>query len=505
MREKHLDIYFTSDIHGYIYPTSYRSQEEEDIGLFKCANQFRKSGNTLIIDGGDILQGSPFGAYCHDTLGTARPIAEIMNSCGYDFVTLGNHDFNFGVEYLSKYVSNLNGACVCQNITDGAGKILFPSRIHQLENGLRIGVVGIVTDHVNLWEKADNLVGVHIADPFQSARDALETLRDKVDLTICIYHGGFERDLETGRTLSTSSENIAYRICQELDFDILLTGHQHLSIRGQSVHGTYVVQPMDQGREFHHIHVIVQDGHVICTSKRGQAGGICSPELLDNFAAIEAGAQEWLDQEAGRLPRPLLPAAPLIMAAEGSDIANLFNQIQLAYSGAQISAVSLANEVAGFPQAVRRRDILNTYPYTNSLVVLEITGGILKQAIERSAEYFSVDDQHRLAVSSSFLRPKVEHYNYDYFSGVNYTIDVSQPIGARVTRLAYQGKEVLETDCFTICINNYRASGAGGYPFYQGCPVIRELGREMSDLILEYFENRTIVLPAENSGYTVIW
>lgn len=70
METKNFTIYFTSDLHGYIYPTDYRSREERDIGLFKCASQFRKDGNTLIIDGGDILQGSPLGAYCHDTLGT---------------------------------------------------------------------------------------------------------------------------------------------------------------------------------------------------------------------------------------------------------------------------------------------------------------------------------------------------------------------------------------------------------------------------------------------------
>ena len=99
MDTKRFTIYFTSDLHGYIYPTDYRSQQERNIGLFKCASQFHKDGNTLVIDGGDILQGSPLGAYCHDTLGDASRFAEIMNRCGYDYVTLGNHDFNYGMDY----------------------------------------------------------------------------------------------------------------------------------------------------------------------------------------------------------------------------------------------------------------------------------------------------------------------------------------------------------------------------------------------------------------------
>ena len=56
MQERKLTIYFTSDLHSYIYPTDYRSQKEQDLGLFKCASQFQKDGNTLIIDGGDLLQ-----------------------------------------------------------------------------------------------------------------------------------------------------------------------------------------------------------------------------------------------------------------------------------------------------------------------------------------------------------------------------------------------------------------------------------------------------------------
>ncbi|MFQ6976593.1 MAG: hypothetical protein ACLRSD_06075 [Oscillibacter sp.] len=62
---KKLTIYFTSDLHGYIYPTDYRGSEEKELGLFKCASRFHKDGNTLVIDGGDILQGSPLGAFCH--------------------------------------------------------------------------------------------------------------------------------------------------------------------------------------------------------------------------------------------------------------------------------------------------------------------------------------------------------------------------------------------------------------------------------------------------------
>ena len=484
METKNFTIYFTSDLHGYIYPTDYRSREERDIGLFKCASQFRKDGNTLIIDGGDILQGSPLGAYCHDTLGDASRFAEMMNRCGYDYVTLGNHDFNYGMAYLDSYLNALHARCVCENVRwDGAG-VRFPARIHTLENGLRIGIVGIVTDYVNIWERPEHLSGVTVNDPIPAARAALETLKDQVDATLCIYHGGFERDLATGRVLSSTHENVAYRLCQELDFDILLTGHQHMTVHGQTVCGTFVVQPTDRGQEFLRIDAAVSGKEKRFTSETVHAGGVCRREWLAEFAEMEHGAQGWLDQVVGHLPRPLLPDTPLRMAAEGSGLPDLFNAVQLWASGAQLSAASLANDVAGLPQVVRRRDLLVAYPYTNTLSVLEITGAVLRQAMERSA--------------------KVEHYNYDYYMGVSYTYDISRPAGQRVTAMTVDRKPVADNDVFTICLNSYRASGTGGYDCYTGCPVVREIGTEMSDLILDYFKQYGDDIPDLRGDFQVL-
>ena len=251
MADKKLTVYFTSDLHGYIYPTDYRSRDERDIGLFKCASRFEKDGNTLVIDGGDLLQGSPLGAFCHDTIGDGRAFAGIMNRCGYDYVTLGNHDFNFGTDYLGSYLGNLNARCVCENVSAKNGCApLYPARVHTLENGLRVGIVGIVTDYVNIWERPEHIASIRISDPIPAAAAALEKLKSISDVTLCVYHGGFERDLATGRVLSATHENVAYRICQELDFDILLTGHQHMSVPGQTLFGTFVVQPSDRGQEF---------------------------------------------------------------------------------------------------------------------------------------------------------------------------------------------------------------------------------------------------------------
>ena len=490
MADKKLTVYFTSDLHGYIYPTDYRSRDERDIGLFKCASRFEKDGNTLVIDGGDLLQGSPLGAFCHDTIGDGRAFAGIMNRCGYDYVTLGNHDFNFGTDYLDSYLGNLNARCVCENVS--------------AKNGLRVGIVGIVTDYVNIWERPEHIASIRISDPIPAAAAALEKLKSISDVTLCVYHGGFERDLATGRVLSATHENVAYRICQELDFDILLTGHQHMSVPGQTLFGTFVVQPSDRGQEFIRVEAVISGEEKRITSETVPAHGACRREWLEEFSEMEHGAQNWLDEVIGTLPHALTPDTPLRMASEGNALADLFNAVQLWASGAQLSATSLANDVAGLPKTVRRRDLLIAYPYTNTLAVLEISGKVLKAALERSAEYFSRGEDGRLCVSDVFLRPKVEHYNYDYYAGVSYVYDISRPVGERVISIRVNGQDVREEDTFTICLNSYRASGTGGYDFYVGCPVVREIGTEMADLILDCFKEFKGNIPAMQSDFRVI-
>ena len=95
-------------------------------------------------------------------------------------------------------------------------------------------------------------------------------------------------------------------------------------------------------------------------------------------------------------------------------------------------------------------------------------------------------------------------YNYDYYAGVDYTVDVSKPVGQRITELRYQGRPVADSDKFTICLNSYRASGAGGYACYTDCPVLREINTEMSDLILEFFKSSPTLSLERRSSYVVI-
>ena len=112
----------------------------------------------------------------------------------------------------------------------------------------------------------------------------------------------------------------------------------------------------------------------------------------------------------------------------------------------------------------------------------------LKKALERSAEYFTIDQNGKPAVSEKFLKPIEQHFNYDYFSGIEVTEDIRRPEGDRVISIKYRGEELPADRRLTLCLNNYRATGAGGYDVYRECEVVRELPTEIAELIIAYVD-----------------
>ena len=486
--EKKLTIYFTSDTHGYFAPVDYAAAAPAPMGLANCAANFVRDGNSLIIDGGDVLQGSPFTYWLQQRASDSGPSvpARLMNLAGYQFVTLGNHDFNYGREVLERYLDGLDARCLCANVL-GLPQV-ERSTVVTLENGLRVGLTGVTTSFIPVWEKPEHLTGIRVTDAVEAAREALEELRAaEADLTVCIYHGGFENDISTGLPLSDTAENQAWRMCQELDFDVLLTGHQHMALPAAHIRKTWTCQPPDKARSYIRMKVTVQDNRrVSAESALLPAGDRTDPGMAAYLGEMHDEVSRWLDLPVGALDTALMPEDHLEMAVHGSLIANFFNQVQLDASGADLSATCLGNEVRGFDRAVSIRDVVATYIYPNTLATIRVNREILRKALERSAEYFDLDEDGKLRVSDSFLHPKEEHYNFDYISGIEAAIDISRPRGQRVLSIRRNGKELPPDESLTLCLNNYRAAGSGGYEFYTECEVVDDTPVEVVELIMDF-------------------
>lgn len=326
--QKEFDIYYTSDTHGKILPVDYQTGGHLTRGLMDISAAIRHSGNTIVADGGDSLQGSPLLQHYlehRDRFGV-HPAAFAFNAMGLDVYTLGNHDFNFGYEVLKEYTHAMKAVCVCANVDDRRGELkLQKTWIKTLENGLRVGFTGVVTDYVNLWEKPEHLTALAVSEPIAAASAALAELRQQCDICICIYHGGYERDLESGALLTDSRENVACRLAEETDFDILLTGHQHMSVAGTVIADTFTVQPPCDAGSYIHIRGLLNrdlspalqlDSSLVPVERD------CDPADYAALMPLENAAESWLDESIGRLSEPILPEEKLAVALHGSRLAD---------------------------------------------------------------------------------------------------------------------------------------------------------------------------------------
>lgn len=476
-----LKIIHTSDLHGYFFPTDYLDREKKNVGYLSLLNNIKKDDHTILTDGGDILQGSSFAYYVKENL-NSNVVADIMQNV--DYYTLGNHDFNYGYNYLRTYVENMKGKLVCANVRDKTGKIKFESYAIKEIDGYKIGIAGVVTDWVNLWERKENLVNFEVTDAFEGAKRALEGLKkEKTDINILIYHGGYEIDLESGKKLSETTENIGGKIAKELDFNIILAGHQHMEIAGY-IGDTLAIETPANGSKAALVEVDLATKEMKASFIEPRLG---SNFLIEKYSDVEEEVQDYLDQPIAELSRDYMPENRIKMALHGSDLANLINKIQLDYTGADISITSFANVISGLKKNLTTRDVLNTYRFPNTTVVLEIDGKSLREALEQNFSYIEYDGSYK--ISKKFLEPKEEHYNFDYFYGIDFEKDLTKKVGERIGKIFFKGKEVKDSDKFSLVMNNYRATGAGGFDMYKDIKVIKNYDKETSEILLDYFRS----------------
>lgn len=510
---KTLDIIYTSDTHGHVYPIDYAKNSPSNASLLNIAAQISEgsdngAGNTLVLDGGDSLQGTPLTQYylANADKYEYHPIAEAFNAMGLDFFTLGNHDFNFGYEAIREYLNAMNARCLCANVEDLGGELkLEKTAIVTLENGLKVGLSGVVTDWVNVWEQEDNIAKTKITDPFEAASKALEEIKDKCDITILIYHGGFEENPATGLKMSDTTENIGCRIARMQDWDILLTGHQHIANEKFVIEGTYAVQPPAKAEKFISMHVEKGEGASVITSKLVSTGQVHEEIVYEKLLPLEKDVQNWLDIPIGSLKEPILPEEKLDAALHGSRLAAIFNQTQLEWSGADFSCTSLGNDPLGLDKDVTIRDVCAVYPFSNTVFVVEVTKKTIKESLERVASYFTLKDG-KPEVSKEFLEPKIEHYNYDFYAGLDYEFDLTRPIGDRVVKMTrLDGSKLSDTDTYSLVTSNYRATGTGGYKAIGNSRVIRNSTEEMPDLLQGFIRKHSPVQEIQNYKIKVVY
>ena len=510
--QEDLTILYTSDIHGHVLPINYGTNEPEARGLVKYATVVKRAKkeyeNLLILDNGDLIQGTPLMTnYVKNNSDTENPMIGIFNRLGIDAAVLGNHEFNFGKNIIQQAVQIADFPVLSANILDAeTGEPAFgpPYIMKEFSNGIRVAIIGATTHYIPNWESPEHIRGLVFEDAFLSIKKWVAYVKkhENPDVVIVSYHGGFEADIETGEpTEVATGENQGYQICTEIEgIDLLLTGHQHRELIG-TVGEVLVTQPGKNASHYGKITLQLDcgtDGKWKIVNKQAELKKMETveddEEILNYIMPLEKSTQQWLDQPIGYIKGDMTITDPFQTRLKKHPLIQLIQDIQMDVSGVDISVTSLLNnESRGFESTVTMRDVVSNYMYPNTLVVLELTGADIRAALEQTAQYFIVDENGEFAVNPTYIEPKPQHYNYDMWEGIEYTLNISKPFGSRVENVSYKGEPLQDDKTYQVVMTNYRASGGGDYKMFVGKKVIKEIQKDAVELIRAHFEkHRTI-------------
>jgi len=181
----------------------------------------------------------------------------------------------------------------------------------------------------------------------------------------------------------------------------------------------------------------------------------------------------------------------------------LIQKVQLEAGKADVSMVASFNSEARIAKgSVTVRDIAGLYVYENTLVVLEVTGQQLKDALEHSAKYFRAYEPGKAA--SDLIDEKIPAYNFDIAEGVTYDLDISKPVGQRIQNLRFKGQPVSPQQKFRLATNNYRVNGGGGYTMYKDAPVVYRSSEEIRELIIDWLERNKRVPTEPTNNWRIV-
>jgi len=511
-RRAWITILSTTDLHGNILPVDYYTNTRDARGLAQAATVIRQArkenSNSLLLDSGDTIQGTPL-IYYHNKKNNAPPdpVMLSMNSLQYDAMAVGNHEYNFGLNVLNKARGEARFAWLSANTYKmGTDETVFTPYIVKELNGVRVGVLGLTTPGIPVWENKENYAGLEFREPVAEARKWVQVLREKerVDLVIIAMHMGLERDLRTGEVSpgQVKNENAGIAIAENVPgVDVISMGHTHREIPSVFINGVLLTQADKWARRVARTDVYLErdavSGRWRVVAKSARTIPITDATEVDmEIARIAAPydreTQEWLSRVIGTSPRELTAKDARF---RDTGVLDLIHRVQLDVGRADVSMAASFNPQARLPQGdVTVRDIAGLYEYENTLVVLEVTGKMLKDALEHSARYFRPYEANK--AFADLVDARVPGYNFDIAEGVTYDINLVKPIGERIENLRFKSRPVVPTQKFRLATNNYRVNGGGGYTMYKDAPVLYRSSEEIRELIIDWVE-RNVRIPVE--------
>ncbi len=501
-----LTILSTTDLHGNILPVDYYTNKPDERGLAKIATLIKaarkENPQLLLLDSGDTIQGTPL-EYFHNKKNNAPPdpMMLAMSALKYDAMAVGNHEYNFGLRVLEKARGEAKFPWLSANTyRKGTDQTYFTPYIIKEVSGVRVGILGLTTPGIPGWENVENYAGLEFREPVSEAEKWVRILREKerADVVVVAMHMGLEKDLRTGEVNPGQQphENEALAIAERIPgIDVILMGHTHREVPALTLpngNNVLLTQANSWGKHLARVDLYlekVKGGSWRVTSKAARTIPVTDKIEADQEIAkigepYDRETQEWLSRVIGESDAELTAEQSRF---RDTAILDLVQRVQLEAGGADVSMVASFNDRARINKGpVTVRDIAGLYVYENTLVVIEVTGQQLKEALEHSAKYFRAYEPGK--TPAELVDDKIPGYQFDIAEGVTYDLDLSKPFGQRIQNLRYRGQPLDPSQKLKLAINNYRANGGGRYLMYRDAPVVMRSSQEIRELIIDWVE-----------------
>ena len=549
-------VFGTADLHGNILNWDYLSnaapaaRDGATVGLARISSLVKQERSkypyNVLVDNGDIIQGTPLDAYFAtvNKNWTEHPMIQVFNHMKYDAINLGNHEFNFGMDFLRKVVASAEAPCLSANTrsvpTNKPWPCIQPYTIKKIDvsgttgvagDVIKIGIIGTVTPSIPNFEAPQNYNGVHFTAQEDAINANISLLKQQnIDAIVVLSHSGIP-------SASTPyPENGIVAIAHKCPgVNLIMSGHTHVrtaenmtdfaasnidrSVTPSVTYGDGVINGVRTMAPYRW-GAYLAEGLLSFAKVNGKwqvqnvSTALLSANSVEDDAHIVALAQPWDEATRAYLNTRVGISTAAYYGANGdkmyTPLVDLVNRVQMHYGQADVSAAASFNASALIPQGnVTLQHVSSIYIYENYMFTIQITGKQLKQYLELTACYFdqvaagvSVDG----LISSNLSNVSTKNanwpsYNYDMLTGVNYQINISKPIGSRIQNITYpkSGAAVRDNDSIKLAINNYRYNGGGPLAPASVFPQSKGLSGFMAVMGLDSLGRNGLAKP------TVLW
>jgi len=432
-----IQLVHVNDIHSRVFEGS-----SAGMGYAKLATLVKQlsaaNPNTLLLDAGDTFHGQTFS-----TLVRGESIVQIMNEMGFDALTAGNHDFNYGTERLLELAGMADFPVLGANVDKAGADVLEGNTIIEID-GVRIGIFGLSTPETAYKTHPKNVEGITFGDPVAEARKQVDALKDQTDVIIALNHLGMDE----------ASADTTDKVAEQVDgIDVIIDGHSH-QVMQETIKDTLVVQTGEYLKNAGVVTLTFENGELTdktskLISAEEMANAAPDAQVTSLIESIQASQDDVLGEVVGRTAVKLDGEREIVRAGE-SNLGNLITDAMRSVTGADIALTNGGGIRASIDAGdITKGEVITVLPFGNYIVTLNATGAEIVAALQHGA--------------GDYPEPKGA---FPHVSGLSYTIDASKPKGQKVTSVTVNGAPIDPNRTYVLATNDFIAAGGDEYAMF---------------------------------------